>query len=222
MSTTVEAPERQERRRRSLGSSAGAPAGRSRNTAQAAVGVLAVLGGGLLAFQLVRSAGEKTAVIMTTQDVPAGAVIERDDLRSVEVNAEGVATIPVTDAESVIGKVATGPLPAGALVTRGQVGDKPPLAPGQGVLSVPVPQGQVPVGLRAESRVALLIVDADVVAATQVERVEGRVVDLVDGGDATGIVVVSVQVAEGDALPVARAAAEGGKVSVLLLPEVGG
>lgn len=221
MSATLESTERTARRR-PMGAGASAPSGRSRNTAQAAIGILAVLGGGLLALQLVRSAGEKTAVIMTTRDVPAGAVISREDLRSVEVNAEGVATIPVAEAASVIGKVAAGPLPAGSLVTRSQVGDKPPLEVGQGVLSIPVPQGQVPVGLRADSRVALLIVDAEVVAATNVERVEGRVVDVVDTGDATGLVVVSVQIAEGDALPVAQAAAEGGKVSVLLLPEAGG
>lgn len=219
MTAVVQSDHRVERP--ALSARPGAPSGRSRNTTRAAVAVLLIVGGGLVSFQLSRSAGERTPVIAMARDVPAGAVIAREDLRSVEVSVEGVSTIPVGDAESVIGELAAGPLPAGSLVTRGQLVSEPPLALGRGVLSVPVPVGQVPVGLRAGSRVALLVVDAEMAAASGATWIDGVVVDVAAGEAPSGVMVVSVEVAEGDAYPVAQAAAVG-KVSVVLLAGVGG
>ena len=58
---------------------------RTRPKGYAALAVALIIGFGALGFWFYTSAGSKTPLVMTTQDIPVGHVIQRDDLTTVEV-----------------------------------------------------------------------------------------------------------------------------------------
>ncbi|WP_234025189.1 SAF domain-containing protein [Streptomyces sp. MspMP-M5] len=100
--------------------------------------------------------GERDRVLVLAHDVPVGEVLKPADLRVVEVAAEA-GVVPAVDRGTVLGRRASVPLVAGALLAPGQVGTRagfPPLGSSQ--VAFAVEQGGAPPDLSRGERVAVL------------------------------------------------------------------
>ncbi|MBE3204744.1 hypothetical protein IHE48_27980 [Frankia sp. CH37] len=174
-------------------------------------------------------------LLLVARDVPAGQVLTAQDLRAVSVGAAGGVDVVAADGvAAVLGRVAVVPLLAGSLLPAGAVGDGSRVPPeGQALVGASLRAGQFPPGLARGDRVSILLTAVSAQAGTVsgsvstpstpstesgARSVEGLVVGVGAGlADPTGDggVVVSLQVAGGDAAPVAEAAAAGRVVLVV-------
>jgi SAF domain len=179
------------------------PATRRRNRIAAGVALAAVaVGGNLLVYANLDSS---EPVVQTVRDVPAGARITSDMLRTVDVDAESTVNVVSADRlESLIGTYAKVRLVAGSLVTSQSVQASPLVTPGSAVVAIQVADGALPAGLR--ERVPILLVMPGRTAEESVASVPGRVVGLpVETASALGLRSLSVEVAAADAATVAAA-----------------
>jgi hypothetical protein len=187
-----------------------------------------------LFLQLYRSRGHQEPVLVMARSVPAGRVITRDDLAVADVSASGgVSFIPTADARTVIGQVAQVALAPGSLLTRAQVGPTAALDPGQGVIAISIPAGQVPPGVRPENHVRLLVLpkpaatDATASApavsdsGTTTQPVDAVVVSIGTASDNSGTQIVSLRLPQTSAPGVAAAAADK-RVAIMLVGQGGG
>lgn len=100
--------------------------------------------GGLLAavlnLSLLRSADDTVAVAALARDLHAGEVLGAGDLRAVRLDGDDevlAGLIPFTEASSLVGHVASGPLAEGQLVSRGALSE-PADRDGLRTMSVPI------------------------------------------------------------------------------------
>jgi len=159
------------------------------------------------------TADRRVGVLQVVRDLPAGAQVGIDDVRSIELSVDSsLAVVRATDMASVVGQYTKVRIIAGGLLASGLVQPDPLVAPGSAVVAVTIPSGELPAGLRERSQVQIVIpVTGDDVAAPPVV---GRVVGLPDAPDAvTGQLSVSFEVAAIDAVAVASAT----RVRVVLL-----
>ncbi|MDG4856761.1 SAF domain-containing protein [Streptomyces sp. T-3] len=175
----------------------------------------------------VSALGQREPVLMVVRDVPAGHVFTAADLRSVKIAVDGgIAPIPYEQRAGVVGRRATVPLLAGALLTRGEVGSKGVYPPkGYSEISFAVAEGGAPPRLASGERVAVLDSaeksaagpqgkgEADRAAAVVV----GTVTGVKDPASAGGVRVVSVLVETG----AGRRASGIEEPRVLILPTQG-
>lgn len=190
----------------------------SRARGRLAAGLLVALVGVLVNLAVYRGLNVKTPVLQVARDVPAGAVITIDDLRQVDIAVDGAfRSVAAGDAASVVGSYAKVRLVAGSLIAREALQSQPLVMPGNAVVAVVLPTGEVPVGLRERSRVRLVLTAPD----QSLVGIEGVTVGLPSNptGAASNQTAVSVEVPVADADRVA--AAERVRM-VLLEPEVGG
>ncbi|OHV23991.1 hypothetical protein BBK14_23715 [Parafrankia soli] len=191
---------------------------------RALVGVLLVALS-VAAFVVVGGEREgRRELLVVARDVPAGRVLTVQDLRPVSVGAgAGVDVVAAGAVDAVVGRVAVVPLVAGSLLPPGAVGDASRVPPaGQAMVGAALKAGQYPPELARGDGVSVILtaaspsgVDPAVSApstGSSARSVSGLVVavqgDEVDPAGAGGV-VVSLQVAEGDAETVAEAAAAG-------------
>jgi len=200
------------------------PPGRRRSPAHLGLGALLVvvcaLGFALTAARM----DHRASVLALVRPVTVGQVLSAVDLRPVPVSVGvGVDSIPATDSGSVIGRSMAVSLPAGALLTRTEVGTAAIPGPGQAVIAMLVKPGQFPPDLAAGAHVHLIAtastgqqatappgVPTGVPAAGWVATVTG-VQALADGQGS----VVTVLLAEADAARVATLPA--GQVGVVVV-----
>ena len=102
----------------------------------------AVLGAGWVWTQK----GDRVDVLAVTHAVPAGATLQRGDLRSVAVAGVDGA-IPVADAGSAVGKTTTVGLVPGQLVTDAALTPRPVPAAGQRMVGLLLDSARAPAGL---------------------------------------------------------------------------
>lgn len=155
--------------------------------------IVAVVGGA----SLIKSAQARIPVLVAAGAVEPGAVVEASHLRVVEASlAGGIAYLPASMQDSIVGRVATEPLWEGKLLTPNSVSDAPPLPPGTVAMSLQLKPDRAAAGsVRAGDQVAVIA-----------SRAPGR------GDPQTTILFPSVAV-----LAVSRAAPEeGGGVLVTL------
>ncbi|WP_230203217.1 SAF domain-containing protein [Parafrankia discariae] len=191
---------------------------------RALVGVLLVALS-VAAFLVISGEREgRREVLVVARDVPAGRVLTVQDLRPVSVGAgAGVDVVAADAVDAVVGRVAVVPLVAGSLLPAGAVGDRSRVPPaGQAVVGAALKAGQFPPGLIRGDGVSVILTPGSTSAAdptvaapasgSPARSVPGLVVT-VQGDEAdpagAGGVVVSLQIAEGDAETVAEAAAAG-------------
>lgn len=191
---------------------------RRRSWALAAVGVLITAGSATAGLVIWGGSGSTRELLVAARPIAAGHVIEPADLRPVSVGAaEGVSAIAVRDAAAVVGRPASVPVAAGALlpadVVRG-AGVLPPA--GRAVVSVAVPAGVVPPQAGPGAPVRVLPAPSGVAPSGQVVAARGwdAVLLGVAAARSGDTVVVSLQVAEGDAAGVVSA---GSKIAVVVL-----
>jgi hypothetical protein len=204
---------------------------RRRSGPLAAAGVLLVAGCAL-AFALTwLRAGDRTPVLAVSRTVAAGQVITAADLTVARVSADGpVSLIPSSQEAAVAGHTAAAALPAGSLLTGGDIGPAPPPT-GQAMLGVAVKPGQFPPGLAAGDTVDVLATPAGPAtggpagggSSAQAALPVGRAIVVLVSlqPSAPGTVVVELEVSQ-DAMPQVAAAAAAGQIDLAAVPATGG
>jgi hypothetical protein len=198
-----------------------------------AAAVVLVLAGAVTGWLVAAKSAGRTLVLVTAREVPAGHVLIRADVRSVDLaGAEALGAFTVTETETVVGRSVMVPLVAGSLLTPRVLGAGgwPPV--GQAVVSVLVKPGAGPVVQQGQQVGLVLLPNANAAEAgtgpaaggpaaggQQPAVVSGVVASSADAGQSqgTGSRVVSVVVAGTDAPGLAAAAATG-RVALVLLP----
>ena len=176
------------------------PGWRPRNPGRVAAGVLVVALSMLLALIAFRGSGHRVAVLVVARDVPAGAQITDGDLSVVNVAADApLPTVSATERATIVGEYAKVRLLRGSLLIDGALQRGPLVDPNAAVLAIQVATGALPIGLREQSRVWLVLSPATGAATAVVNAtVASLPVDL-----GTGAVSLSLQVAFTDAARVA-------------------
>ena len=187
----------------------------SRARGRLAVGALVVAVGVLLNLAVYRGVNDRTPVLQLARDVPAGQQLVPGDFRSVGVGSDGnFRSVPAGEMNALVGSYAKVRMLAGSLLAREALQPGPLVGAGASVVAVTVPAGEVPVGVRERSKVAVVLVPAD----RSSKLVNGVVVGLPTAASSAGLVSVSIEVAATDAAGVAAAE----KVRLVLLdPGVG-
>ncbi|MEV6523195.1 SAF domain-containing protein [Longispora sp. NPDC051575] len=161
----------------------------------------------------------RVQVLAAARALAVGQTVTDADVKVVRLAAGSeVATVPVAERASIIGRTVAMPVAAGALLAPGQLGAAawPPV--GQSLVALPVKPGRVPSGLGAGARVSVFVVSAGGSGggggAAGVVSADGTVTEVHVAVDQTGTIVVSVLVGAGDAPRIASAS---GEVSVVQL-----
>jgi uncharacterized membrane protein YgcG len=142
-----------------------APAGRrlpsaprERKPALAALAVVLVVGGALLAALLVIDAGHKTGAIEITQTVGQGQKIPVSAMQEVQVTSgSGLDYVPWNQASQVANTYAATMLPAGTLLTPQMTTSSNNLANGMTVVGLALKDGQFPDGLQVGDHVDIFV-----------------------------------------------------------------
>jgi hypothetical protein len=138
-----------------------APAGRrlpsaprERKPALAALAVVLVVGGALLAALLVVDAGHKTGAIEITQTVGQGQRIPAGAMQEIQITSgTGIDYVPWDEAGQVTRAYAATMIPAGTLLTPQLTTSTNNLANGMTVVGLALKDGQLPDGLQVGDRV---------------------------------------------------------------------
>lgn len=203
------------------------PQPRRRSWALTVIGVLVVVVCALLFAAGWVQAGNRKPVLAVVHGVAAGQLLTTADLQVVRVSASGpVSVVPAAREASVLGRPAAGPLPAGALLTPGDIGPAVP-ASGQEDLGVAVKAGQYPPDLSAGQSVDVLATPAASSAGSSAQATSppalpvGQAVVLgVDVNASSGTTVVELRLSQ-NAVPQVAAAAATGQISLATIPAGG-
>ena len=107
--------------------------------------VVLVVIGTLLGAWAYRNATSRAGVVAVVRALPYGAVVQADDLRSVDLPVDtGLTTIAWADVDRVVGLVATTDLRAGQTLTPDAVGLPSAPAAGEAIVGLSVPAGRAP------------------------------------------------------------------------------
>ena len=181
--------------------------GRNRIAAGVALGALAICGN----FLVYASLNDSSPVVQVVVDVPAGAQITTDMLRTVEADVDSsVNVVAGDDLPILVGQYAKVRLVSGSLVTSQSVQPDPLVEPGNAVVAIQVKDGALPVGLRERVPVQLVIPASSAQIGTDPAAeplvIDGVVVALpVTPTNSVGTQSLSVEVASADA-PILAAA----------------
>jgi hypothetical protein len=181
------------------------PASRRRSRIAAGVALAGIAIGGNVYIYSTLDASEP--VIQAVRDVPAGAQITTDMLRTVDVDADSTVNLIAGDQlDSLVGSYAKVRLVSGSLVTDAALQSAPLVSPGSSVVAIQVTDGSLPLGLRERVPVLLVVPGGNSVDDDVVTSVSGRVVGLpTDTSSALGLQSLSVEVAATDAATIAAA-----------------
>jgi hypothetical protein len=125
---------------------------------RALVGALVVVASVVAALALYTRIGDRTEVLAVARDVLAGEQITDADVEVVSFSTDdAIPTVPAAQRSTIVGQYARVRLLAGSLLSAESVQPLPLVDPERVLMSVVVPVGLVPVGLREQSRVALVV-----------------------------------------------------------------
>ncbi len=134
--------------------------------------LVSVVGG----LTLWRQAQITTPVVVAARAIDPGDVIQPDDLAVSPARLTGSLaslSVPGTELPAVAGRTATGPIHAGELVVRPDLGDGPAIGPGELAVTIPVDDDSVYGRLRRGDAVAVM-------ATTDAGQPESRTVPLLE------------------------------------------
>lgn len=134
-----------------------------RNPKWIALGVVAVCLGAIASFFLYSQISEAHEVVALRHTVHRGATITAADLGQARVgDTGGIRTVPATDLDSLIGKVAAFDLVQGSLLPVNAVTGALPPDHGKAIIGIRVDVGRAPSGfLTAGSPVRLVVLPVD-------------------------------------------------------------
>ncbi len=194
--------------------------GRRRSPAHLALGALLVVVCALGFTVAASRLDHRASVLALARPVTVGQILSADDLRPVRVSAgSGVDSIPASASGSVVGRQVAVSLPAGALLTRAELGTASVPGAGEAVVALAEKPGQFPPDLAAGAHVRLVPAPGSAQQATAPPGVPANgwmatvtgVQTLASGQGS----VVTVLLAQADALRVA--ALGSGLVSVVVV-----
>jgi Flp pilus assembly protein CpaB len=111
-----------------------------------ALGLAVVLAGGLFGAIALARVADRSPVLALAMPIERGEMLTDEHLRIVNVAADEL--LPLVSADSrraLVGQTATGPLPAGSLVTRDQFSDGPQVPAGSSVVGLALQPGEYPI-----------------------------------------------------------------------------
>jgi hypothetical protein len=153
------------------------------------VGVLLVVGCALAFTDASLHLGSREEVLVVAQPLDAGQVLTTGDLRAVRVSTGGgLNAVLVGEESSVLGRRASVPLVAGAVLTTAEVGNAPPVGSGSDVVAVGLKAGSYPPDLAPGDRVQVVPVTTSASGST----------GTVTSGSPVGAMVVAVEPASAD------------------------
>jgi hypothetical protein len=184
---------------------------RERRVPWIALGLLLVFGAGLGFAAWSQTTSSRSPVLIADRDVAAGESVEVDAIGTADIGAgPGARTVPASDLELVVGRVARGPIPAGTVLSPDMVSDGDVVPDGQAVVGAVLESGAYPTAtLRPGDSVRMVeAAEAGDPAAVPKELGAGRVwaVTTPDGPGEGGL-FVSLLVPEGQAAAASDAAA---------------
>ncbi|MGP4102911.1 SAF domain-containing protein [Nonomuraea sp. KM90] len=196
------------------------PQSRQRRRSSLVLGVLVVLGGMFLAFQVVNRLSNREPVLVITRDLALGQPITAENVSIAMVGGdESVAMVRGEDLHKVIGMRAAVDLMSGTLLQHRMVTDQVTPLADQQLIPIAVKPSRLPArGLRPGDRLSVMFRPENPTAAAQEPSgsVEA-VVDHTKGPDNDGLMVVDVLVNRLDAAKLGPMAADG-QVALALMP----
>ena len=161
------------------------------------LGLALVVASGLGFWYVLQSVDERQEYLMAARTIERWEVVSAGDFVAVEANLGNASGVPVRFSNLVLGRWATGTIPAGTLVTPGML-ETPPLSSdeeaGQVLIEVSLPVDEAPQDeLEAGDRLALFGVEASAVVGLDGSE-SGA------GDDAALIGVLTVEFVEDNAL----------------------
>lgn len=191
-----------------------APTRARRNPRWIALGVVALCLGALGSFFLYRDLSQAQTVVVVTQTVFRGSVVQADDLSVVTVGTTpGLRTVPADQLAGLVGLRASVDLVAGSLLPDGVIGQVAVPAAKRALVGINLTTGRAPVGyLTPGSAVRLVAIPPDgaepgFADASSNLAVQARVVDSKAGADG-GSTFLNVDVGADQAVVVATLAAQ--------------
>lgn len=186
------------------------PSARRRNRIAAGIALgAAAIGGNLLVYS---SLNDTTTVVQAVDNIPAGAQVTVDMLRTVDVDVDpSVPTIGGDELSALIGQYAKVRIVSGQLVVGLAFQPEPIVDPGKAIVAIEVDADLVPTDVRERSALQLVILDPDGAPITAFGEATEVPTESVAG---TGTVSLSVEV---DA-DVAPRVASADVVRLVLLP----
>lgn len=188
---------------------------------QVGLAALSVLGFALAIGVLFSSAGDKHSVLAVARAVAAGDIVQAEDLKVVRVASDGgLATIPASERDEIVGQVATTNLVPASLLARAHVAGRGHVEAGQAVVGMALKPGQYPSHLGPGDRVSVVQgaggLTANDEGAGSVLVQAATVITVENVEDSTNTVVVSLRLAESAAARVASLASVG-RVTLVLV-----
>ena len=192
------------RARRATGSTAAPaptrlPSARERRPALAALAVLLIVGGAVLAGWLALRQSHTEEYIFVINEVPLDSQIERGDLGTIELSSEDANFIRVDRLDEVVDSYAQGRLFPDQVLVAHMFGPAPTLDPDQARIGLDLRPNQYPPGLQTGDTVIVALLDDVTDSNTPVLVTEGSVRSMQPGetgGGAVVGVVLSSQCAE--------------------------
>jgi hypothetical protein len=127
---------------------------RERKPALAALAVLLILGGALVAGFLVLQSAKRVAAIEISQQIGVGQKIPLSAMQEIQIaSGTGLSYVPWNEASQVANYYAASVIPPGTLLTSAMVGQASNLASGKAVLGLSLKDGQLPAGLQVGDHV---------------------------------------------------------------------
>ncbi|MEM9133650.1 MAG: SAF domain-containing protein [Actinomycetota bacterium] len=178
---------------------------RPRNTLWIIVGLLLMTVAGLAALGLAGGLAARVEVLVAARPIAEGQVVTVDDLAVAEISVSAdVQAISPRRIEEYVGRVATGPVGAGAVLHPGQFADAVDDGAEHVIVGAALQPGAYPrVGLRPGDRVRLVDIEVPVASSP---AVEAEVVEVVPTGSG-GELLISLRIDEAQAEPVSGIAA---------------
>jgi len=162
------------------------PSVRERRPALAALAVLLIAGGAVLAGWLALRQSQTESYVMITEKVLDGDQLEEGQYAQVELPREGVPFVPFDDLENYADGYAQADLLPGTVLVEGMLDDRPDLALDERRVGLDLAPGQYPPGLDDGDTVTVLLRADSGEVTTQTS---GRVSELEEADTGSGAVV---------------------------------
>jgi Flp pilus assembly protein CpaB len=188
---------------------------RQRRPALAALALLLIVGGALVAGLLAVRMDSRVPVLVAAQDIEPGAKITAEDLKVARVASEGLDLIPEEYADEVIGSYATSGITANTLLDERMVSSEDPVPDGRAVVSVPL-DGKLAPGRVASGDLVQVVRTSGASGGTEEPEILGTAYVLEvtepktdDLGGSQGVTTASLIVLDEAALAIIDAASAG-------------
>jgi hypothetical protein len=194
--------------------------GERRNRSRMALGLVVIVLSVLATASLFSSANKRERVLTLRREVPAGRAIRSDDLgvARVSVGAD-VHSMPASERDRVIGRVAVVTLTAGSLLVPDDVSNEARVPDGMAIVGASLKAGQYPVTLAPGDNVRLVETASPSAigdAAAPIDRGGARVLDVARSQNSSDTLAVSLLVPTRAAADVAGDGAAG-RLSVMVV-----